>query len=188
VKRWRTTLIVAGVFAALLGYVLFVEREREPPPEPGITPSPTPASVLQIAVDNLRALRIDGGERALRLVRGGEGWEIELADGSRRPADAYAIDWRIDQLAAFEARLIVSEQIAGLQAYGLDQAALTLTLELADGSSERIAIGRSTPDGTARYVRREGDPRLYIVDQFRVEAYFEWLDQPPYPPTPTPAP
>ena len=180
-KRWRTTLIVVGVFAALLAYVLLVERERDPPPAPGITPSPTPAPVLDLAVADLQAIRLDDGARALRLAREGEGWTV---DG--RPADPYEIAWRVDQLAAFQARLIVAEQIDDPATYGLDAPALTLTLELASGASEVLHLGRQTPDGTGRYVQHVGDPRLYAVQAFYIEAYFQWLDQPPDQPTPAP--
>lgn len=182
-KRWRATLIVVGVFLALLAYVLLVEREREPPPAPGATASPTPAPVLALPANDLRAIQVGDGARTLRLARTDDGWTV---DG--RPADAYAIDWRIDQLAALPARLIVAEQVDDLATYGLADPALTLTLELASGAEEQVHIGRETPDGTARYVQRAGDPRLYIVEEFYIEAYLEWLDQPPDAPTPTPAP
>ena len=32
----------------------------------------------------------------------------------------------------------------------------------------------------------EGDPRLYIVDHYKIEFFQEWLSAPPYRATPTP--
>jgi hypothetical protein len=49
-----------------------------------------------------------------------------------------------------------------------------------------LLIGRQTPDGTAFYLQRAGDPRLYIVDHYKIQALYDWLADPPYAPTPAP--
>jgi hypothetical protein len=185
VKRWTLTLIALGIFALLLAYVLLVEGKREPPPEPrpGVTPSPTPALVLDVALDDVQALQIVAADRTLRLVHEGAEWSI--AGPPDVPADSAALSWPVGEVIHLEARLIVSDQISDLATYGLDVPALTLTIETREGA-EQIRAGRVTPDGTAFYVQRQGDPRLYIVDHYVIDNLFQWLDNPPYLPTPTP--
>ncbi|MFN2155581.1 MAG: hypothetical protein ACK2UX_10135, partial [Anaerolineae bacterium] len=82
-RRWRTTLIVAGIFVVLLLYVVLFEARHEPPAGPGpsgAAPSPTPASVLAIAAEGVRALYITAGQRSLSLLRQDGEWVVAPAD------------------------------------------------------------------------------------------------------------
>ena len=186
-KRGKTTLIVAGIFCALLAYVLLVEDKKEPPPElrPGVTPSPTPAAILNIALADVRALEVRGGaNQVTRLTYADGTWRVALPEDA--PANEAALAWTMSDLLRLEARQIVSEQVSDPAAYTLDVPALTLAIEARAGT-ETIHVGRETPDGSAFYIQRQGDPRLYIIDHYKVDALLEWLAQPPYLPTPTPA-
>jgi uncharacterized protein DUF4340 len=187
VKRWKTTLIVAGIFCVLLAYVLLVEDKKEPPAElrPGVTPSPTPAPIFDIALEDVRALQIRGGaNQVTRLTYADGTWRVALPKDDL--ADDTALAWTMSELIRLEARQIVSEQVADPAVYALDEPALTLVIE-AETGTETIHVGRETPDGSAFYIQRQGDPRLYIIDHYKVDALLEWLAQPPYQPTPTPA-
>jgi hypothetical protein len=176
-KRWKTTLIMGAIFAALLAYVVLVETKREPPP--------TPFSIVDFALDEVKALRLTDGERTLRMVHEGADWRI--VEPENAPADAYDVYLPIDDLVHLDARIVVSDEVDDLAAYGLDPPVLTLEVERADGTEEQFYIGRETPDGTAFYLQRAPDERLYIVDHYKIEPFFEWLSSPPYQPTPTPA-
>jgi hypothetical protein len=203
-RRWRTTLIVLGVFAALLLYVVLFEARREPPAEPGARPSPTPASVLDLAADDVRALHIAAGDRSLSLLRQEGAWAIAVPDGAASeavPAEP-SIYWSVDEILRLQARRIVAEQATDLAQYGLDEPrqtvgtprssvaragpAMTVAVETASGASELLRVGRETPDGTAYYLQRDGDPRLYIVDHYKVQTLYDWLADPPYAPTAVP--
>ena len=181
IKRWKTTLIVAAVFAAILAYVLLVEEKKEPPPEQGVTPSPTPVQVLDIELDKVRAVRATDGVRSVRIAREDDGWVI--TDPENAPADTYAVFLPVDELVHLEARLIVADEISDAATYGLDPVALTIVVETADESEERFHVGRETPDTTAFYVQHVGDPRLYTVSHYQIAPFFEWLTTPPYQPT-----
>ena len=185
-KRWKSTLVVVLVFAAILAYVILVERDREPPPRPGVTPSPTPIALLDTTPDALRAVQATDGERVLRLERDASGvWLIVESEDRRAAADPAAAAMTVDGLAELEARAVVLDEVSEPATYGLDPAALFLTIEMADGSEVRLTAGRETPDGTAFYVQLDGDPRLYLVDHYRIEPFTRWISTPPYAPTPT---
>jgi len=181
-KRWKTTLIVVAVFAAILTYVLLVEEKKEPPPEPGILPSPTPVQILDIEMDDVRAVRATDGVHSVRIARGDEGWSV--TDPETAPADTYAVSLPVDDLIHLEAGLIVAEEVSDAATYGLEPVALTIVVETADGSEEQFHVGRETPDTTAFYVQHVGDPRLYTVSHYQIAPFFEWLTTPPYQPTP----
>jgi hypothetical protein len=181
-KRWKPTLIVLGLFAALLAYVLLVEVKKEPPSEGDVTPTPPP--LMDYALGDLRAMRITDGQRTLRLEQGAEEWRItEPAEGA---ADYYALLAPVDDLLHLQATMIVVEQASDLATYGLDPPAITLIVELTSGQEERVLVGRKTPDGSTFYVQRVGDARVYTVSNYKVERFVEWLSAPPYQPTPTP--
>ena len=197
-KRWRTTLIVVGVFLALLLYVVLVERQREPPAAPGAAgfpsaPSPTPATVLDIAAEDVHALRVAAGDRSLSLVRQGGEWVIAPpgtgaapeASSEAVPADA-SIYWSIGEILQLDARLVVAEGAADLAQYGLDVPVMTIIIERTGGTAEQLLVGRRTPDGTAFYLQHTGDPRLYIVDHYKIQTLYDWLADPPYASTPAP--
>lgn len=194
-RRWRTTLIVVGVFAALLLYVVLFEARREPPAEQGAQPSPTPASVLDVDTDDVRALHIAAGDRSLSLIQQDDGdWAVvPPGTGAASGAAAEAVPaetsiyWSVDEILRLQARRIVAEEATGLAEYGLDGPAMTVTIEMAGGAGEQLLIGRETPDGTAYYLQRAGDLRLYIVDHYKIQTLYDWLADPPYAPTPTPA-
>jgi len=203
-KRWRTTLILLGVFALLLAYVLLVERKREPPPSPDAKPSPTPSPLVDLERDEIRALHITWENAEVRIEpspptggiegeaeEGQAGWWITLPETA--PADTYGISWPIDELAGLSAKRTILESVDDPAQYGLGPKALTLSIETAD-RTVRLSVGRETPDGTAFYVQLEGDPQLYIVEHYKIAPLFEWVLQPPYSqipvrgqPTPTPA-
>lgn len=170
------------VFGALLAYVLLVEAKREAPADAGATPTPSP--ILDIQVDDVRSLQISDGEREVRIVQEGESWRI-TAPGEG-PADAYAIYLPLSDLTQIEAKLVVLEEVTDRATYGLDPVALTLVIETQSGATERITVGRQTPDQTSYYLQREGDPRLYTVSHYKIQTFFDWLLDPPYEPTPTP--
>jgi hypothetical protein len=183
-KRWRTTLIAVLVFAVILAYVLLVERDKAPPAEPGVTPSPTPVTLLRIAPQDLRAIQATDGSRTLRLAREGEEWQVDEGQGRRKAVDAVAVSMTADDLAGLQARSVVLDALTDAATYGLDPPALSLTLQTAGGGEVRLAAGREAPGGAAFYVQLDGDPRLYLVDHYRIEPFLRWLSEPPYAPTP----
>jgi hypothetical protein len=181
------TLLVVAAFGILLAYMLLVEARRAPPPDPQATPTPWP--ILSWEMEDLRSIQVTDGSSAVHLERVGDEWYIvEPTAAGRRlsAADPRTIYWPLLELAGMEARLPVSEEVQDKALYGLDTPALTIAVETVSGEREQLHAGRETPDGTAFYVQREGDPRLYIVDHFKIELFQEWLSAPPYRATPAP--
>ena len=192
-SRTRTTVvrtwIAVGLFGALLAYVLLVEARREPRPD---RPSgaeeatSTPVPLLEFDPGDLAAVqwraagRGDAG-RALRIERRGDEWTlIDLARGSEtRLDDPRTVLFTLEDLARLQARQVLAGGDLDRAAYGLEPAALVVTVETRSGEEARIEVGRETPDGTAFYVQLPDDPRVYLVPHYKLAPFFEWLDSPP---------
>ena len=185
-------LLIVVVVCALACSDLYAQARgvggAAPPPDPEATPTPQP--ILTWEMDELRSIHISDGARTTRLERVDKEWRVvepgDAAGSSSSAADPHTLYWPLLELAALEARLLVSEEVTDKVAYGLETPALTITIEVESGERERLYAGRETADGTAFYVQREGDPRLYIVDHYKVELLQEWLSSPPFKATPAP--
>ena len=184
-KRWKATWIVLGILALLAAYVLLIETKRQPTPSDPDDPeaAPTPVPLLELEVSNIQSLHIDGGERTLHVERKGKTWWVTMPEN--READFYSVHLALEDLARLEATRVLLEQVSDLAEYGLAPAHLTLSIQSLSGQ-EKIAVGRQTPDGMHYYVQRHGDARLYLVRQYVLQPFFNWLHQPPYPLVPTP--
>jgi len=177
-KRWRGTLIVVVLFVVLLVYVLLVERKREPSPaESEATPTPTPLPLLNLTVDDIQAIEIDDGSRTLRLEQHADGWQIGEEPGG--PADSNIVFIAVNQLAQLSAGRILLEHVDDGTQYGLTPPRLNLEITLRSGGYRRLEIGKQTVDGMWYYVQMENDPRLYLVRQYVLQPFFNWLDKPP---------
>lgn len=186
-KRWRTTLIVLGVFAALTAYILLVEVKRQPPAEPEAAPTPLP--LLDMDIENVQSLDIVAKDKSLHVEHPGQEWQIILP-GAAAPevADPYVVHLAVDDLVHLSADRVLLEQATNLAQYSLEPAALTLTLTSRTGEQTQFLVGKQTVDGLAYYVQRAGDPRVFLVKQYTLQPFFNWLDTPPYEPTPEPTP
>ena len=180
-KRWRTTLIVGGIFAALLAYVLLVEVKKDPPADADATPTPSP--VLDLDTDEVQAVQLTAGDVVVRIERAGEGWQVTAPQAG--PADDFAVLLALDDLTHLDGEVVL-DTLPDPATYGLDPVYMSVIVETQSGASQELQLGRQTPDQSAYYARRTGDPRLYIIPLYRTQSLLSWLQQPPYPPTPTP--
>ncbi len=177
-KRWRGTLIVVVLFAALLAYVLLVERKREPSPaESEATPTPTPLPLLNLTIDDIQAIEIGDGSRTLRLEQRADGWQIGGEQDT--PADSNTVFIAVNELTKLSAGRILLEHVDDGTQYGLTPPRLSLDITLRSGGNHRLEIGKQTVDGMWYYVQMENDPRLYLVRQYVLQPFFNWLDKPP---------
>lgn len=181
--KTRTTLLLVGVFAALLAYVYFGELRR---PAPSAA-TPTPAALWSVTRDDVVGLQVTGGDRETRLVRDADGaWALQapVADA----ADEERVSQLLGRLAGITPSRTFTESVGSLEDYGLDQPDLVVVLSLADGRSETLRVGAANPQQTAYYAQVEGSEPVYLISSWIVTSLRELLDQPPVRPTPVPEP
>lgn len=182
-KPWVTTLILVGVLAALAAYIFLFEAKREPPPEQDAPPTPAPlwefkgSAIAAITVTRgEQTTAVEGSERVWRMIAPEEG-----------EADSGRLNGLVYQIAMIQSTRAMAG-IDDLANFGLDEPEVRATLVLTDGTAINLAIGAENPRHTARYVHKAGDPLVYLVNVSDVDGLLRLLDEPPYPPTPTPPP
>lgn len=179
----RTTLILVGVFLALLAYVYFGEVRRPASPAPT---TPTQAPVLSIKADQVVELIVKGDGQETRLARpvGGE-WRLEAPTPDA--ADLERVGQALDRLVTLTASRTLTET-GSLEDYGLTQPSLEVTLRLDGGQSQVLRIGAKNPQQTSWYAQVPGQSAVHLVPDWVVQSLRELVDRPPVRPTPTPTP
>ncbi|MGQ9585028.1 MAG: DUF4340 domain-containing protein [Anaerolineae bacterium] len=181
--RLRNTLILLVLLALLGGYVYFFEVRGG---GSGVGPTPTPSSVqvLGLNASDVSKLTVEGAEGTVRLSRpAGGSWQMEV------PSQAEADDVRVNSVVSSLAWLSASRAITettDLEPFGLAAPSWKVEITLADGTREQVYIGDTNPAGSQYYVRKEGDPAIYLVYASTIEGLQRLVKEPPYPPTPTP--
>jgi hypothetical protein len=151
------------VLAALLGLaVWWFELRGEGEPEQA-------KLLLRFEPEEVRWLELplEGGGRA-RAARGeGEagGWRLEQPLAF--PADEGVIESALKNLSELEHKQEIPEPAVDASAFGFDEAAGPVRLQVGEVGALEIEVGSATPLGSETYVRRDG--RLYTVEQWRTQ-------------------
>lgn len=177
----RNTLILVVLLALLGAYVYFVEIKGEAGKE--ATPTPSAVQVFDLEEDEVTGLTVTGPEGTTRLRRdaGGE-WQMEAP--SQEPAD----DIRVGALSSTLARLSATRaltDVTDLEPFGLAAPSWTVEVVLSSGETHRLQIGDQNPAGGSYYIKKEGDPAIYLVYASTVQSLQRLVTDPPYRPTPT---
>jgi len=181
--RFRNTLIVLLILAALATYVYFVEirggREEA-------TPTPSAAAVVwDLDVASVVDLTVEGTEGHVHLSRPPGGlWQM------KEPTEEEADDDRINSQLTAVAKLTATRVITGvseLADFGLATPAWQITLGLQDGSSESLLVGDKNPQKTAFYAQRPGEEGIYLLPAYKLDNLIRLATELPYKPTPTPS-
>jgi hypothetical protein len=138
---------------------------------------------------SLRALRILHQEAEWRFWDPNAGSSPRttcLTDPEGCEPDPYIVHLAVDDLCQLAAERILLEEPGDLGQFGLDPVSLTLRITTPRGVRREIYVGKQTPDGMSYYVQRAGDPRLYLVAQYTLQPFFEWLKEPPHQPPAAP--
>nr|HID14655.1 DUF4340 domain-containing protein [Anaerolineae bacterium] len=182
-KRWITTLVLVGICAALAAYIFLVEAKREPPPESGVRP--TPAPLWEFGGGDVAEITVTKGEQTTAVKRDDGGWRMTAPEESE--ADAGRLDGVANRVASMKSTRAMAD-VSNLADFGLQEPEVQVTLVLSDGTTINLAVGAENPRRTVRYVQKEGDPLVYLVSTGDLEGLLRLVDEPPYPPTPTPPP
>jgi hypothetical protein len=189
----RTTLILVAVFAALLLYVVLVQR---PADEAAANATPTPAAAADPSGPVWEGVTAD---QIVNVQIADPAAGKTVAFGRNTPAESWAITapepQPADQLqAATDAAALVNLQFSkvltsatDLAAFGVLSPTFTVEVKLADGRLLKLAVGDKTFTGSDYYARRDGETSVLIVSGFGLDPVLRFIDEPPVlKPTETP--
>ncbi len=187
----NSTIALVVIFAALLVYVLVVQR---PADEAKLNATPTAGAVTSgplwgaLTGDQVLSVRVEDRTQARSVAFGraeaAASWGV--TEPESKPADQLAAASNVATLAT----LTYQSQFTpgtGLEGFGVLSPTYVIEVALVDGRLLRAFIGDKTPTGDSYYVQQEGLAQVSVVSGVSLSTIFGWLDQPPYlQPTATP--
>ncbi len=152
--RPRNTLVLLLVLIALGGYLYFVERpsqEREAEAKKLVT----------LTKDDVTGVTLAYPDRTIVLEKNADGhWRLT------QPVTADADDPVVNNMLVAIAEADVSRTLDDvgdkLASYGLAPPEATVTLALKAGNVPPLKIGKTTQVGSAAYLQKGDDPKVYI--------------------------
>ena len=179
-RPWLPTVILVGIVALLVLFVVFVMPNLEPPPETSV--QPTLALLWPFASEDLVSISITRGIQTTTVERTGMTWRV--VEPSPGDADILRVYNVADQVAMMRSRILTGDLVT----FGLTEPQAEVTLGLSDGDTVSFTIGDQNPSRTDYYVRKENDPDIHLVAASSISELLDMLDNPPYPATPVPPP
>lgn len=185
----RTTLIIAAIFLLLGGYIYFFELNKTPEQlsQQLGTPTATPqryailldaSQVKSVEIADLR------GPRLVKLTRTDTGWQVNQPID--KVADRFEVESAVGALTSLKATRVLTN-VTDLGQYGFITPTLEVRLIMSDTKQYALTLGNKTPNGLAYYAVYTGDKsQIFLIDSSGIETVRNWLDTPPYEPTPTP--
>jgi len=181
----RTTLIILGLFAAVLAYIYFFELNKTPaqlaqPPRPA--PKVFDLASGQVARLQLRDLR---NGREIQLVRIDNAWQFEKP--TTQIAEALRVNDTVDGFAILQASRVLTD-VTDLNQFGILTGTLEARMIMRDSTAYAMTVLNKTTAGDSYYAIHSGSKQapVFIIASRLVDEWLGWFDNPPYPPTPTP--
>lgn len=165
--KFRTTLILVAVFAALLAFVWFFEKDREVKQEDELETY----DILAVDRSMVKEIIFEQTDKKTKVVKGENGWQ--LTEPIKFKARASKIEETLDELG----NLVANQRIESdsLGEFGLDKPAIKIVMVLTDGSSQELLIGDKNPQATSIYVKASSSNYIYLADTV-IETQFK-LDE-----------
>lgn len=157
-KKFQTTFILVAVFAALLAFVYFFEKDREVKDESELTEETF--DVINIDKAQVKEIVFEQTDKKTRVVKEGEGWKIV------EPITYQARTGKIDETLDTINELTATQEIpAGdLAEYGLNEPTIKVVLTMQDDSQSEILLGDKDLQETSIYVKTSARDTVYLAD------------------------
>ncbi len=99
-----------------------------------------------------------------------------MQDHAELDLDKDMTDYLTTQCQKFEAARVISRDEGKYAEYGLDNPKVTAEIVYDDNSLVKLYLGNDSPDQKGVYLRRDGDPKVYLAEKGSVDSfYFEKL-------------
>jgi hypothetical protein len=159
-RRLASTLVLLLVLVGLVGYIYFVDRDRDPAAtEVREKPfSVSPENIEEVVVTNA------AGETA-RVQRIDASWQ--LVEPEKAAADATEVAAVTSSLASLEVQRVVDENPADLAQYGLNPPHLDVSFRVRDAKDfQRLLVGEKTPTGGDVYAKLADSNRVFLIASY----------------------
>jgi hypothetical protein len=159
IVRFKGTLVLLLVFAALGGYVYFTDFYGK---EARDKQEEAKKRLFGGEAKDITELSLENEGRTITAVRKGEKeWEITSPAGLEADSDTW------EQLATSFVEVqkdeVVKTEKADLTAYGLDKPGIVAQATFKDGKSQSVLIGSENPKKTFNYAKRGDSEEVFLL-------------------------
>jgi len=152
-SKFRTTLILVVVFAVLLAFVWFFEKDREVKKEGELETY----NVITINKDEVKEVVFEYGDQKTKVVKEGNDWQ--LAEPIKYQARDQKIEDIIEEIDELEANQLIESD--DLSEFGLDEPEVKVLLVMDDNSTKELLVGNDNPQETSVYIK--ADDTIYLT-------------------------
>ena len=157
--RFKGTLILLLVFAALGGYVYFTDFYGK---EARDKQEEAKKKLFGGDAKEITELTLENGGQTITAVRKGEkDWQITAPAGFE--ADPEAWDQLATSLVDAQKDEVVTSEKPNLASYGLDKPAVAVRAKLKGGKTEGVLIGLENPKKTFNYAKRVDTDEVFLL-------------------------
>jgi uncharacterized protein DUF4340 len=179
--KYRNTLIILVVLAALIVYVYYDQQQQAVAP----TPTPVPSTnVLKLTAADVTGLSVTNGISRTVAHKDNGAWYMD--EPSKEEADTARLDNIVMSFAQLTASRALTTTPSDLAPFGLVTGTFTLELTMKDNHKEVLRLGNMTVNSSNYYAQHVGDPKVYLVSTSVQSDLQQLLDTLPKKPTPTP--
>src|SRR5437667_8179535 len=148
-ERYRTTLILAVLLAALAGLAIFLSSRNL---NATATPTPEPAQFVWQESGDVTAIDVMSGTQMVSARKDVSTTQWALIAPVKEEADSFALGSAADNLKSLKAMLVLTGS-ADLAQYGLDKKGLSVEVKTAgDKPAKHTAlVGNANIDGTGYF-------------------------------------
>lgn len=155
--KFKTTLILLGIFAALLALVLYFDSRGEKKKEAEDKAN----TLISLEAADIRKVSLSGEDRTLAFERDESGpWR--LTSPIQAAADEYEVNNLVDALASLRIERVVEAEAGDPAAYEIPKTEVSIWVK-DKAEPVRLLVGMENPLDKTLFAKREDDPRIVLV-------------------------
>lgn len=152
--RLRSTLLLAIVFAAIGGYVYFVEFDKAAQEEKKKT-------LFDVSADDISEITLTYSDHEIALTKTDGAWNLTRPVQSK--ADETAAKNLARAIAECEFKKTLDDAGADLATYGLQSPTVTVKVVAKGKELPQVKVGKNTPIGYNTYVQLSDSPKILLA-------------------------
>ncbi len=156
--KLKTTLILAIIFALIVGYYYFFEVRRAKQVEEAKEEA---RKLFHYTPEQVTQLRLREDDEVLLCQQVGDEWKLEQPVQAK--GDQEEIELLINNILDIEQERLIATEPADMKQFGLSPPTAELSFQV-EGKWETLQIGDETPTGTSIYAKKGGSNEVLLVN------------------------
>ena len=157
-KKFRTTFLLVLLFAALLAFVYFFERDREVRKDRDLEEQTY--DLVNFDKSQVKEIVFEQTDKKTKVIRENDDWKI--IEPITYKARTSKVDETLDKIN----ELIATQEIVSddLVEFGLDKPIIKITLVMQDDSHLEVILGDKNLQETSLYIKTSLSNNIYLTN------------------------